>query len=49
VIAAGTQDFEDDEPGNEASEHGGALPGVCSATRALIAGKLSGHRRVLGA
>ena len=26
VVAARTQDFEDDEPGNEASEHAGALP-----------------------
>ena len=26
VVAAGTQDLEDDEPGDEASEHGGELP-----------------------
>ena len=26
MVASGTQDFEDDEPGNEASEHGGELP-----------------------
>ena len=47
MVASGTQDFEDDEPGNEASEHGGALPEVCSATRLHIAGQLSGPRGIL--
>jgi hypothetical protein len=49
VVAAGTQDFEDDEPGNKASEHGGALPEVCPATRSHIAGKLSAPRGILDA
>jgi hypothetical protein len=49
VVAAGTQDLEDDEPGNQASEHAQALPGVRRATRGLVPGKLSGHRGILGA
>jgi hypothetical protein len=49
VVAAGAQDLEDDEPGNEASEHDRALPGVRCATRLLVGGRLPACRGILGA
>jgi hypothetical protein len=49
VVAAGTEDLEEDEPGNEASEHAQALPGVRCATRVLVGEKPFGHRGILGA
>jgi hypothetical protein len=50
VVAAGAEDLEDDEPGNEASEHARALPGECRATRAVVGrGNFPGTGAFLGA